>query len=232
MSKRHFHGSGSVFMKSCRSPLSAVYRQTCSTARAPVASTCTASRLCGTTCRDGELCFSSTTGTAQGPSAAPSSTKVSPSPVKDALRLVFEPWLIFFLHSFGADGLQPQPPVLWDGGAALHHTGRAARHPAGPLHPGVHAAAEHDAAVQRERHEHDGERPPQLRGLPVWSHDEAHVSRGGGATSIHVRYRLPKVPAALILCTPHSLSIDTWVLPQTGFCSCQSLSGDDDAKQV
>lgn len=99
MSKRHFHGSGSVFMKSCRSPLSAVYRQTCSTARAPVASTCTASRLCGTTCRDGELCFSSTTGTAQGPSAAPSSTKVSPSPVKDALRLVFEPWLIFFFSS-------------------------------------------------------------------------------------------------------------------------------------
>lgn len=62
--------------------------------------------------------------------------------------------------SLSPDGLQPQPPVFGVPGAALGREGP--RHTAGPLHPGVHPAAEHDAGVQGKRHEQDGQRVPQL----------------------------------------------------------------------
>lgn len=61
-----------------------------------------------------------------------------------------------------SDGLQPQPPVFRDAGPALHRARCPTRHTAGPLHPRVHATSEHDSSVSGERHEHDGQHPPQL----------------------------------------------------------------------
>lgn len=75
-----------------------------------------------------------------------------------------------------SDGLQPQPSVFRDSGAALHSARHATRHTAGPLHPGVYAAPEHDAGVQGERHSHDGQHPRQLRGFSLWCYHQAHVS--------------------------------------------------------
>ncbi|TMS18537.1 Peflin [Larimichthys crocea] len=60
-----------------------------------------------------------------------------------------------------SDGLQPEPTVFGELGAALHHA-RTTRHPSGPLHPGVHPAPDHDTGLQGERHGHDGQHPPQL----------------------------------------------------------------------
>lgn len=78
--------------------------------------------------------------------------------------------------SSGSHGLQPQPPVLSDAGAALQRPRRTPRHAAGPLHSGVHAAAVHHAVLQGEGHGDVWQHPRQLRGFPVWGHHQAHVS--------------------------------------------------------
>lgn len=75
-----------------------------------------------------------------------------------------------------SDGLQPEPPVFSDAGSALQRPRRTSRDAAGPLHSGLHAAAVHDAVLQREGHCDDWQHPRQLRGFPVWSHHQAHVS--------------------------------------------------------
>lgn len=92
------------------------------------------------------------------------------------LRLILLPVCLVVL-SPGPDGLQPQPPVLWVAGPALHGARPTSRNPAGPLHPGVHAAAVHDAGLPGEGHVHGGQRPSQLRGLHGRSRHQAHVSR-------------------------------------------------------
>lgn len=100
----------------------------------------------------------------------------------------FSPCPLSFF-SFNSDGLQAQPPVFRDAGAALRREGRPPRHPAGPLHPGVHAAPEHDAGVQGARHRHDGQRPPQLRGLSRRCRHKADVSAARPTSPAHSRWK-------------------------------------------
>lgn len=92
------------------------------------------------------------------------------------LRLIFLHVCLVIL-SPGPDGLQPQPPVLWVADPALHSARPTSWNPAGPFHPGVHAAAVHDAGLPAEGHRHDGQRAAQLRGIPRRSCHQAHVSR-------------------------------------------------------
>lgn len=157
------------------------------TRRGQVEWTCLASQHCGSSCSGGERSFSTMTETAQAVSAAQSYSKVSPFVC--VLKMLHFNWamgsfckhkwsdretkinshLVFFLFPYPSppispcsDGLQPQSPVFRDVGATLLCAGQPTRHSAGPLHPSVHPAPDHDTGVQGERHGHDGQHPHQL----------------------------------------------------------------------
>lgn len=108
--------------------------------------------------------------------------------LKSSLRVDRSDSTLAFLSpvlSSRSDGLQPEPPVFSDAGAALQRPRRPSRHSAGPLHSGLHAAAVHDAVLQREGHHDDRQHPHQLRGFPVWSHHQAHMSVTPGTVFSH-----------------------------------------------